>query len=566
MQTFGASVLMPTTDCRTPAPPVALIAGVLVALPVALTLVLPDWYFSSPGGIDPWLYNGFFRHLDQYASTLYPNTYYGTRLAWILPGHAAYSLFQPETAALVLHVTFYLAAIASLYYTISRTTDRTIALGCAVAFGLFLPAARGLGDDYVAAGVVTYALMAMALAAGSVTARHRYLLLLVSGGAAAAMFHSNIAAALLVPTILIWIVPVRFTREAWTSAILGVLVWLAGAVLCTIVLGELSVRHGGTRLFFVRSFTWWQENNASNPWDQKDWNWVFVAPWAFLPVLTAIASIGVLLQRRRRERLDAMKTRALVAFAYIVGLFVVWDLLGSAAFLYWPFYTSWLTPVSFVVLGAVVFGTLPVGRLPEAAAFIVIAALLLVSLAEPVWIPIPLKVAGLLTALGTTLAGVAVRQRALAVALIGILLAHINLWASTTGFFSSNERRIEVFRAVDDALDHIEPFVAATRQPLFLYNEKEPDFASHYSATAGIYLWGYSIVTRTYPVIDEAGARMLQPGRLAAVLASRPEPIPQLERALAPYALRAELVTTKQVSTPSGPFYLTIFRALEPAP
>ena len=52
MQTFGASVLMPTTDCRTPAPPVALIAGVLVALPVALTLVLPDWYFSSPGGID----------------------------------------------------------------------------------------------------------------------------------------------------------------------------------------------------------------------------------------------------------------------------------------------------------------------------------------------------------------------------------------------------------------------------------------------------------------------------------------------------------------------------------
>ena len=264
-------------------------AGVLAALPFALTVALPDWYFSSPNGIDPWLYNGFFRHLDLFASALYPNTYYGTRLAWILPGHAAYALFAPETAALILHLTFYVAAVLSLFYTISKIAGRAIALGCTVGFGLFLPSARGLGDDYVAAGVVTYCLIATALAANSVGARYRQLLLLASGAAAAAMFHSNIAAALLVPTILVWIIPTRRSAREWTSAVVGGISWLSGALVCTALLGELSVRHGGTRWFFIRSFTWWQENNASNPWDQKGWNWILESHWAFLPVLTAVA-------------------------------------------------------------------------------------------------------------------------------------------------------------------------------------------------------------------------------------------------------------------------------------
>src|SRR5688500_12001978 len=53
----------------------ALDVAVLAALPFVLTLAVPDWYFASPNGIDPWLYHGFFRHLDLYNSTLFPGTY-----------------------------------------------------------------------------------------------------------------------------------------------------------------------------------------------------------------------------------------------------------------------------------------------------------------------------------------------------------------------------------------------------------------------------------------------------------------------------------------------------------
>jgi hypothetical protein len=537
--------------------------SVLALLPFVLTLAVPDWYFASPSGIDPWLYHGFFRHLDLFSSTLFPNTYYGTRLGWILPGHAAYALFAPFTAAFVLHVTFYLVAVASMYCIVRWIADRGAALGVAVAFGLLLPSFRGLGDDYVAAGVVGYVLLSTALAVAATRFAFRGVLAFGSGAAAAAMFHSNIVSAFLVPTILVWLVPASRDRAAWSRAGVGLAVWLAGAVICTLALGELSVRHGGRRLFFVPSFTWMLQNSATNPWDQRGLAWVLQAPWAFVPAVVALACAAALLQRRRRPALDPAHIKAVVAFAYIFGVFLVWDLLGGAAVLYWPFYTAYLMPAAFVALAAVVIGTLPPARTDA----LVLAAgagglIFLLSRSDLTQVPYGVIGVGLIAALAIT--GGILRRRALAMVPLLVVLAYINVWASVTRFFAPYEARVDVFRTVDRALAHIAPYTT-TLQPRFLYNEKDAPLAFHYNAIAGTYLWGYTIVTRTYPTIEPAGVKLLPPDTVATLLSSEPQDLAGIAAVLAPHRLAAELVENARVDTDAGPLHLTFFRVRERA-
>jgi hypothetical protein len=90
----------------------------LLLLPVVLTLVIPDWRISSGVEIDPWVYHGFFPQFREYVTELFAGTYSSTRLGWLVPGYVAYLLFQPPTASLALHGTFYVAAVVATYDTV----------------------------------------------------------------------------------------------------------------------------------------------------------------------------------------------------------------------------------------------------------------------------------------------------------------------------------------------------------------------------------------------------------------------------------------------------------------
>jgi hypothetical protein len=102
-------------------------------------------------------------------------------------------------------------------------------------------------------------------------------------------------------------------------------------------------------------------------------------------------------------------------------------------------------------------------------------------------------------------------------------------------------------------------------QPRFLYNEKDSQLASHYNAIAGTYLWGYTIVTRTYPTIEPAGVKLLPPDTVATLLSSEPQDLAGIAAVLAPHRLAAELVENARVDTEAGPLHLTFFRVRERA-
>src|SRR6185295_9311228 len=67
------------------------------------------------GTIDPWVYHGFFGHFSEYITSWFPGTYYGSRLAWIIPGYIANALLSPVNANYVLHFAVYYLVALSLY-------------------------------------------------------------------------------------------------------------------------------------------------------------------------------------------------------------------------------------------------------------------------------------------------------------------------------------------------------------------------------------------------------------------------------------------------------------------
>ena len=288
----------------------------LVALPLTLTVVLPDWMYSPPEAIDAWVYHGFFRHLESYSSTMFRGTYYGSRLGWIVPGYVAYHLFTPFTATLILHLTFYCVAVSSLFVIVRRIAGPSNGLFAAFTFGLYLPAIRALGWDYIDGPLIAYTLLTLALGIHGVEESRRAWTL-ASGVAAGLLLNTNIVAVLLFPSIFVWVVPERL--KSWMSLWVHAVLWLAGIALATLLLMVFSVTTGGNWDVFLDSFRWLRDQGWTNPWDVEGLSWVATSPWAFLPVCTLVGALVAWLVPGRR--MVPGQLRAIASLGVGVGVY-----------------------------------------------------------------------------------------------------------------------------------------------------------------------------------------------------------------------------------------------------
>ncbi|HEU4691195.1 MAG TPA: glycosyltransferase family 39 protein, partial [Vicinamibacterales bacterium] len=126
----------------------------------------------------------------------------------------AYLLFTPVAATTLLHLTFYCLAVSALFVIVRRIAGSSNGIFAAILFGLYLPAIRAFGSDYVDGPVIAYALLTVALGLHGLEESKRWWTL-ASGIAAGLMFHSNVGALLLFPSILVWFVPLRL--DGWKS-------------------------------------------------------------------------------------------------------------------------------------------------------------------------------------------------------------------------------------------------------------------------------------------------------------------------------------------------------------
>ena len=529
----------------------------LLGLPLALGVLVPDWMYSSTDYIDAWVYHGFFRHLEVYSSSMFPQTYYGARLGWIVPGYVAYHLFTPVAATLVLHLTFYCAAVCSLFVIVRRIAGPSNGLFAALTFGLYLPAIRALGSDYVDGAVIAYALLTVALGLCGVEDSKR-LWTLASGVAAGLMLNSNVGAALLLPSILVWFMPLRL--EGWRSMLLWLhgLLWLAGIVVATGALVVVSITTGGDWDFFMTSFRWMRGQGGANPWDVAGLSWIAVSPWVFLPAATFVGTL-LLWLRSRHEPLTAVQIKALSALGLLVVIYVTFDFVGSGALLYWPFYASWLLPWTFIAIGAVLLPAskpAPIEAVALGLALVVIGvSLVWPQAARPFMLGFPSL------ALTMTLVVVAALARSPVWSRLAVAAAIVCLhgWITLTNYYMPSSDRADAFRAIDRAVGVMEYYVGES-QPRFLL--ASPRKLGHYvKGLTSVYLWGYTIVTDRYPAITAEQAARISPGTTIVVFAEDDGAAATFDQVFAPFDLAGVVKGSERVETVHGPLYLTFLEA-----
>jgi len=531
----------------------------LLAIPLTLTVAVPDWMYSNPSVIDAWVYNGFFRHLPTYATTMFPSTYYGTRLGWILPGYVAYHVFEPRTAAFVLHLTVYLLATGSMYGIVRDIAGSSRALFVAAAFGWYMPVVRALGSDYVDGPVIAYGLLATLLALRADGA-WTWWRTVCSGIATGAMLHSNVGAAFLLPSIFVWFVPAPRDLH-WTPLATRVLLWAGGIVLCTAGLALFSVSVGGPWNFFAMSFRWMRSQGLANPFQPPPAPLLSSAPWLLLPAATAVAALVVMASKERRQRLTEGQVRALIAFASLALLFAIWDFVGPGAVLYWPFYSSWLLPWSFIVIGGVITPSPAVTR-AHRAVMVVSAGAVLASLVWPehVMVPVPAGV-GLAIVSAALAIAAAARRRVVAWPLVAVTLVCLHGWLSATAWYARVDDRGDAFRAIDAGVRIIERYVTRD-EPRFLLTS-EGRLGHYIQGLTSVYLWGYTIASPDFLEITPQQVARIRPEHVVIVVDERRDTAAKFDEVFAPYRLRARVLGAEQVQTQHGPLYLTF---VEPQP
>ncbi|HEY1303417.1 MAG TPA: hypothetical protein VGF24_07720 [Vicinamibacterales bacterium] len=528
----------------------------LVALlPATLTVALPDWVYSTPGTIDAWVYHGFFRHLESYSSAMFPGTYYGSRLGWIVPGYVAYHVFPAWLATIILHLTFYVLAVCSLYVIVRRAAGSSNALFTALLFGLYVPPVRAIGSDYVDGAVIAYALLTVALGVYGIETSSRWPIF-ASGAAVGAMLNSNVGAVLLLPPIAVWLVPLQ--RSEWLAEPLRrrAALWCAGVAVCTMTLSFISVMTGGTWDFFLQSLRWLEAMRMSNPWDVHGLSWVGISPWVFLPLATTV-SIVVCWFRWPDDHTDPGRIRAIGSLVLVVTIFAIWDFVGSGSLLAFPYYASWLVPWTFIAIGVVLIP--PLSKLGLDATVLSLTALIVAgSLRLFVHVP-GFGLTALWLTIGVVVIAAFARHTVASRILIAVIVACLNGWMASTGLYALVGDRADGFDAIDRSVKAIDRYLSVS-QPRFLL-ASPMKLSSYVTGLTSVYLWGYTIASDRYPTVTAAQAALIVPGTTVVVIAEYADAAKSFDDVFAPFGLRGVRKGSERIETQHGSLYLTFLEA-----
>jgi hypothetical protein len=563
---LSADPLAPTEhNNRTPEARPAADFGLLVilVLPWAIFLAGNNWIFdyvlrvsglSRSPYIDPWVYFGFFLDLRQYIQ-IFPGTYYGSRLSWILPGYIIYKIFPPIASAYVLHLGVYYAAVFSLYLTLKQTVGQRAALvgttlmGC---YGYFLLA---VGWDYVDGAGITYFLLTTMALTFAAKKQRAWPWLIVSGAFYGAMVYSQLFLVVLTPPILLYYIAAdRENRRIPRAS--TILFFASGFLAITALLGAINHGLGGDFLFFEPSIR--EARNLMgkpNPWKpQLRWK---ATNWLVLPSYIGFCSIGLLsvIWKFRFDR----KARFIMIFqAYFLicaAIMIFFQELKGSPVLELQYYASYLIPVAFLALGAQ-FAAFT-DRMASRHFVLVVCAAILIPLstyrfsqrsAATQWANLygwSLLVAFLLIAALLLLRGG--HAKIMAVSCVACLvLATVNVendsWRTADPTISKN-----AFSSIVESVRFVSSF-APNGRVLFWYPVGE-EMGGYYRSVASAYLWGYSLLNEQFPSLarNANNSGLPAPNQTLVVLSSDLNALQEADSVLNQIGLGTQLIAKTRI-------------------
>jgi hypothetical protein len=492
----------------------------------ALVLARQDNVLFTPiGWSDPWFYFGYAQNLVEFKRYLFRELYYGTRLAWILPAHAVYSLFPPVVAACVLHLSVWAAAVLAFFFALRPIAGARSAFLTAALLGMHPWLWAAAGWDYPDGAAIAYALAAIALYTHAALQPARRVSLLMAGAAAGATLHCNLFWAILAPVLPLTYIGLAYAwhKRSPIRSCLEAALWSGlGAALLTAMLCGVNYWLDGDLWLFGPSLRQGRGLMSQfGSWSPGVWGEHGLSPWLWFGL--AAVSISVVLLPGRLRRAARLRTApALVLslqFCLVVAVLGYRPALGFGI----GYYASYLMPFTFLVVGTSFWKGLDDLR-PRTYLAICAAAVAAFGFVwyggERAWLPAGVG-AALVAALliSSLLVRRTVAAALLAIAGFGILTVQVHPAAAGAHIARRNFERITQARA---SLER----VRRGRPIHFWFDENDPeipDFTSLYST----YIANWSFLSTRFPKLTCAPSTAPDTG--VVVLSTR-EDAPELAR------------------------------------
>ncbi|MEX2303045.1 MAG: hypothetical protein WD733_19035 [Bryobacterales bacterium] len=475
----------------------------LALAPLYILLASSNWIFSAPQTIDPWVYHGFFRNLVEYKTALFPGTYYGSRLSWILPGHAAYTLLPPLVANYVLHLGLWYTAVFALYYTLKTTAGRQVALIGSVFLGSFSYFLRPVGSDYVDGPANVYFLLCFAFLTAAAVKERKRLPMVLGGALYAAVVYTNLFTIVFTPVVAVYFALLAYRcrgRITGRSALESLVWFVSGSAALTAFLAIVNFAIEGSFAFYMPSVYYVLGNAGQpNPWKLPVEQWISQAEWLVLPGVVAVSALLALASARFRASTAGPAASAAFLLAFLVMIFCEWR---GIPVLQYSYYASYLIPPAFLVVGALLQG--PLERLSGAAALALGFAVLLIvtapfwgfnahlnQLKADTWPFTPLLFGAVFAVCGLCSGKAA--GWSITAALAGCLVT-----SSSIGYaFGERHQQQNSFARIAQAAVTVDE-VRDDDFIWFWYSKKDPHFGE-FNALHSIYLWGYTMIGDEFP-------------------------------------------------------------------
>jgi hypothetical protein len=500
---------------------------------------------NLPNYIDPWIYTGLFRDWD-YMYRVFGDSYYSSRLPYLIPGYVVNQMFAPVTAFYVLHWSYLVLGASAAYLLLTRFYGRVVgAIGYVAMLGNVLYYGAHI-DDYYDGAVLAYLLVGLYFLLTARQVARYWLWMTAAGFFLCAAFTTNLFAGVPIACMALLYVSVHWPqlrrRPLQTLAADAAFI-LLGACLLIGVCGLFSVVKGGRFFYFMTQIRTVGTLNLA-VYKMHGYEWLKTEPKLLVSFFLFVA-IALLWRRRLITRWsdDPAIRFAVGSVAYLALLFGtlgVWEFAFTGIFFEIPYYFSYVISGFILVLGAAVwvaFQTEPHRSRTVGVVFVLLAAVAAIAPAIAVTRGVPWTAfftyehgprAAVVTMI-VVLVLVLLRRfldrsaAALGATIVGLVLA-VNL-ASATGisgyvFFQTTPTTRDQSR---HALDLGDKFIAFMKEHGLQRQDRAPSFwydinaSPMLNAIQSMYLWESTWIGIEMPKLD-AQARSLLASRGADTL------------------------------------------------
>ncbi|MBV9099521.1 MAG: glycosyltransferase family 39 protein [Candidatus Dormibacteraeota bacterium] len=299
-------------------------ALILLAAPVIAFFALHIAPMTQPHMIDPYLYSGYIDNGDELLRRFGVNTYFWSRIGFILPGRAFYLIGGALPGFYLYRYALALVAILPAYLLLRRMFGRA-AGWVAVAVILTAPVIlTAWGDDYPDAGAVSFLIAGIACLLMPAAGRRRIGWMAAAGLFAAMAVMAHFVAVLTVAAfgLAYLVVMTRRLRQRMLLELLGFAVGAAFAAVCLLAASEVALDHANILRSTIEAINRYRQPAEIAKFHSSTWQFLIYDVYLLVPPAVIAAWAVVALRSRTGAIRSAEWVLALgTAGAYLLHVF-----------------------------------------------------------------------------------------------------------------------------------------------------------------------------------------------------------------------------------------------------